>query len=80
MKLIEWENEYSVHVKEIDKQHYKLVCIINEFYDTIKDKKIDDENLDKIFKGLFYYAKYHYFSYIGYVCPQKMNNNTCYLI
>ncbi|MBT4277768.1 hemerythrin family protein [Candidatus Falkowbacteria bacterium] len=37
---IEWKDEYSVGVKEIDKQHQKLVDLINKTIDAVHAKNM----------------------------------------
>ena len=35
MGLIKWDDSYSVHIVEIDKQHQKLVDMLNELNDAM---------------------------------------------
>jgi len=37
MSLITWSDEYSVNIKEIDKQHRQLVEIINQLHRAMRD-------------------------------------------
>lgn len=39
MALMDWNKELSVNVKEIDAQHKKLVDLINQLYDAMKEGK-----------------------------------------
>ena len=39
MALIEWENYYSVGISIIDKQHQKLIIIINDLADAMRQGK-----------------------------------------
>lgn len=57
MKFIEWNEDFSVGVREIDDQHKKLFEMLNTFYDSIKDnrKSAFEELLDELEK----YSVYH---------------------
>ena len=39
MSFIEWDEKYSVQVKEIDEQHQKLIGLINTLHDAMRDGK-----------------------------------------
>ena len=71
MALIQWDNTFSVNVAEIDKQHQKLVALINNLNDAMKQGKGKDI-LAKIIGDLFAYAGDHfaieekYFDKFGY--------------
>jgi len=70
--LIEWKNEYSVGVKEIDEQHKIIIKLINELHFVITGEK-DKEELEHILEQLANYGGYHlaneekYFDKFGYV-------------
>lgn len=57
--LIEWTEKNSVGVKELDNQHKKIIKIINELYEAMKNDEID-EKIEKIFNELVDYANYHF--------------------
>ncbi len=38
MALIEWNDSFNVDIEVIDKQHKKLVSMINDFYDQVSNK------------------------------------------
>ncbi len=59
MKLITWNDNYSVNVEEIDNQHKELIRIINELYVSVVDGK-NSNTMDKIFKDLTEYATTHF--------------------
>jgi len=61
MPIIFWNDSYSVKVKEIDNQHIKLIDIINELHDKMKEGK-GREILEKVLNGLVEYTIFH-FSY-----------------
>ncbi len=71
MALIQWDNSLSVNVGEIDSQHQKLVKMINDLNDAMKQGKGKDA-LAKIINELFSYAGTHfateekYFDKFGY--------------
>ncbi|MEA2112553.1 MAG: bacteriohemerythrin [Patescibacteria group bacterium] len=59
--LIEWKEEYSVNVKELDEQHKKLIEMINRLYIVInnQDKNLK-ENFSKILKDLKNFKTNHF--------------------
>ncbi|MEM3374770.1 MAG: bacteriohemerythrin [Candidatus Woesearchaeota archaeon] len=59
MQHFVWKEEYSVNINLIDKQHQKLIKIMNELYDAILTLKAK-EKINDIFKQLFDYANYHF--------------------
>lgn len=59
MALIEWNNDMSVNVVEIDNQHKKLVSMINELNDAMAKGK-GKEAIGKIINGLVSYATTHF--------------------
>jgi hemerythrin len=71
MALIQWNDSLSVNVVEIDKQHQKLVGMINELNDAMRQGKGKDA-LGKIVNGLIIYEGTHfkteekYFDQLGY--------------
>ena len=59
MVLIEWSESYSVHIKEIDDQHKKLIEIINRLHDSMKAGK-GKEAISGILSELIDYTGYHF--------------------
>jgi len=59
MSFIVWDNSLSVNVGEIDRQHQKLVTMINELHDAMKAGKGKDV-LGKILNGLISYTDIHF--------------------
>lgn len=59
MPLIQWSNEYSVKVGEIDQQHQKLIVMINDLNDAMLQGK-GKEVLSKIIDGLIAYTQAHF--------------------
>ncbi len=71
MSLIKWDDSYSVKVTEIDQQHQKLVSMINELHDAMRQGRGKDV-LGKLINGLISYTAIHfkteekYFDQFGY--------------
>lgn len=60
---VEWSDSYSVGIESVDKQHKKLVEIINNLYDLINSsQKVYETGYQRIFDELLKYTEYH-FSY-----------------
>ncbi|MDM8516057.1 bacteriohemerythrin [Desulfobacterales bacterium HSG16] len=59
MALIEWKSSYSVNVAEIDRQHQKLIKILNILDDAMRQGKGKDV-LGKIVNSLIDYAQIHF--------------------
>ena len=59
MALVQWSNDLSVHVSEMDKQHQKLIGMINELHDAMSKGK-GKEVVGKIVEGLLTYTKTHF--------------------
>jgi len=72
--MIEWKNDYSIGVDEIDEQHKKLFEIANRAYSLLKNELITDkyDQIADIFAELLDYTEYHfkfeenYMTSIGY--------------
>jgi hemerythrin-like metal-binding protein len=58
-KLIIWSDAYSVNNAEIDKQHSKLIDLINRLYNAYLDKKHDEE-IKIIIREIKEYTIYHF--------------------
>ena len=59
MPLISWNNSLSVNVAEIDLQHKKLIAMINELSDAMKQGRGKDV-LGQILNGLVHYTATHF--------------------
>lgn len=59
MALITWKPEYSVEIASIDLQHRKLVDLVNELHDAMRDGRGGDA-LGKVLRGLVDYTKNHF--------------------
>ena len=56
---LEWKEEYSVQVKEIDDQHKIFFGLIFKLFTAMNEKKTK-EKLDGILSELIEYADYHF--------------------
>ena len=59
MSMVEWRDEYSVDIQEIDEQHKCLVNIMNELYTALVNKSDRDLVADVLDK-LIEYTKVHF--------------------
>jgi hemerythrin len=59
MALIQWSKSLSVKVREIDRQHRKLVGLFNELNDSMRQSKGKDV-LGKNFNDLIGYLRAHF--------------------
>ncbi len=59
MALINWNNDYSMNIKDIDNQHIKLVNLINDLHSAMKEGK-GMEIINNIISELVSYTKYHF--------------------
>lgn len=59
MALFDWDNKYSVNIREIDEQHKKLIGIINELHDAMSKGK-SNEILSRTLQELIDYTRTHF--------------------
>lgn len=59
MALIQWSNDLSVHIKEIDAQHKKLIQLINTLHDFMAMGKAKDV-MGQTLAELVDYTVYHF--------------------
>jgi hemerythrin len=59
MSLIAWDSSMSVSVSDLDRQHQKLVAMINELHQAMKAGH-GKEALGKILSGLISYTETHF--------------------
>lgn len=59
MAFIEWDEKYSVGVRELDSQHKQLIKILCELYEAMQAQKTNDV-LGKILNELLSYTKTHF--------------------
>ena len=56
---IEWDDEYSIGIEELDAHHKALIELLNTSYSLIMQENIQVE-LSQLFDELIEYAKYHF--------------------
>lgn len=59
MALINWNNTYEVNVVEFDQQHKKLVDLINQLHDAMKEGK-GNQAAEKVLDELITYTRTHF--------------------
>ncbi len=59
MSLMEWKDSFSVSVADIDKQHHKLVDMLNELHDAMQQGKGADA-LEQILNNMAEYTVVHF--------------------
>lgn len=59
MSAFVWEDKYSLHIAEIDRQHQKLFALFNELYDAMQQGH-GTEVIDKVLTSVVDYTAYHF--------------------
>jgi len=59
MAYMNWTENLSVEIREIDEQHKKLVSLINSLHDGMKSGQGKD-SVEKTIAGLAAYTQYHF--------------------
>jgi hemerythrin len=59
MAIISWKDAYSVGISEIDRQHHKIIDLINQLNDAMTEGK-GKERLGKILADLISYTHNHF--------------------
>lgn len=59
MALIEWTENFSVKIKEIDDQHKMLVSLINSLHQALVDGE-GNNHVEEIISGLVEYTENHF--------------------
>lgn len=82
MSMVQWSDDYSVDIQEIDEQHKCIVMYINELYEALARKNSRDLVADVIQK-LAEYTKIHFaveetlmriFHYEGYEAHKEIHD------
>ncbi len=63
MAFITWSNEYSVNIKEIDRQHQFLINIVNKMHELVMadvGKGTNKTAIRRVFAELADYTDYHF--------------------
>jgi hemerythrin-like metal-binding protein len=58
-KLINWSDQYSVKIKEIDEQHKKFLELVNDLYDAF-NKEEQQEKIGNVIDEMKKYAITHF--------------------
>ena len=58
MAFMKWDDSFSVGVGEIDRQHQRLIDMINEFYEQIE--KDPQQAFEALLGALVEYTRYHF--------------------
>ena len=59
MASMTWNDQLSVNISQVDSQHMKLVELLNNFHDAMKQGK-GKEAMGKTFSKLLNYTAYHF--------------------
>ena len=59
MKILEWQDEYSVGVKELDAQHKSLLNVINVLIEG-EQREFEKEQFSATIRSLIHYAYTHF--------------------
>lgn len=64
MAALEWSEEYSVGIKEIDEQHQQWISIYNRLHETLLDSSLEEEQeeVKKLLEEIYNYTCYHFAS------------------
>jgi len=57
--FITWNKDLSVKIDSIDDQHKKLIELINDFYENIKNRS-NNESISKLLRGMNQYTVEHF--------------------
>ncbi|KAF0152290.1 MAG: Hemerythrin HHE cation binding region [Ignavibacteria bacterium] len=61
MPIIQWKEIFSVNISKIDSQHKKIIDLINELHDKMKEGKgKEKESLSQILNELAVYTANHF--------------------
>ncbi|MBF0343128.1 MAG: hemerythrin family protein [Nitrospirae bacterium] len=74
MAFIDWSSKIAVNVTEIDKQHKKLVDIVNELYSAMTGGK-GAAVMGKVLTELIDYTKYHFATEEKMIVQYKYSDN-----
>jgi hemerythrin len=73
MKTIEWQDEYSVGVKELDKQHKNLLNAINKLLEE-KNNNFEALKFSPALSALIHYAYTHFATEERYLLQSNFPN------
>ena len=59
MPFVEWTDDFSVGVPEIDRDHQTLLGLLNDLYDAV-EAGVGHEAVGRVLDGLALYVSYHF--------------------
>lgn len=59
MALIAWSDKLSVQVRQFDEEHKKLIVMVNQLHDAMKEGK-GKQVVGDVLNGLISYTKNHF--------------------
>ncbi len=59
MQLLTWNENYSVYIESMDRQHQKIIDIINQLHQALENYRLEDV-IDQILQSLKEYTEYHF--------------------
>lgn len=71
MAIIEWETQYNLNIRKIDKQHRKIVSILNDIYKLCSPGEKNPKRLEKIIDRLISYIRHHFSTEEAYLIKHK---------
>jgi len=60
MAYIDWSDEFSVKVEEVDDDHKRLVNMVNELHDLFGQGAVDKDGLLDLLEKLLSYTSWHF--------------------
>lgn len=82
-KVLQWRDEMTTGVVELDAQHKYLIDFFNDLGHGIL-KRYDPEDISKVLKVMKYYAEWHFKKeeecMARYVCPAADRNAKAHLV
>jgi hemerythrin-like metal-binding protein len=59
MSFFDWKDEFSVKIAAIDKQHRKIVELMNELFESLRDGR-EEYIISEVLEDLSKYTEYHF--------------------
>ena len=59
MPIVNWSNEYSINVDEIDNQHQEMLGLVNNLHSSV-ESRTDKNILKKMLAELVVYTRMHF--------------------
>ncbi len=59
MAFFDWKDEYSIGISVIDRQHRKILELINDLFESIRDAR-EDLIIKEVLDDLVDYSHYHF--------------------